>query len=257
MILETAVPLIVCGRQRAGTRYIADILQLFEEVNLQGEIPSSVLNSMMKFMDNTEQAYEKLGQRDERWHGYYNNWKSKKKELMFSLWYGVSCSKAKKSPKICKYFGYKRPSEEFYYDFYEKHLGKDEVNYVYCIRNFKENYLSVKSRWPKKEISQISDDYVASINQYIKMKEKSPNKIVLFNLDDRIKYGFEYVEQSILNPLGLVPDDMLRQKLAGMGARNQTVEVAKVPRRRELTPSEARYIGKRPELANLFEKLCV
>lgn len=256
MSLETAVPLILCGRQRAGTRYLADLLNAFDEVTLQGEVPASVLSTMVQFLDDAEAAYEKVGRRDERWKRYYEYWNKSKKMMIFSIWSSITMGLSKIPSKNCKYFGYKRPSEEFYFEFYEKHLGSNKVLYIFCIRNFKDNYLSVVSRWPNRKIENVSDDYIRSINQYLKIKSSNPEQVLLFNLDDRIRIGFEYVERNILHPLGLLPDEALRRKLAGMGARNQTEEIARMPRRRELTAREARYIRQRPELETSFNALC-
>lgn len=257
MFPESATPLIIFGRQRAGTRFVTDMLNSFEEVTLQGEIPNPVMKSIAKFIADTESYYRQIAaDGDARRNRQYKAWVGKKPDLIFAMWANASQSRRIVPGAGCRYYGYKRPNNEFYFDFYEEHLATRKPRYVYCVRNFKDNYLSISSRWPDRTIEDVAGDYLASIAQYLEIKKKAPDRVLLFNLDDHIKLGFDYVESNIISNLGLILEDRTRAYLSGMGARNETEEAARKPRRLELNEEEAAYILSRPELDIEFRKLC-
>lgn len=254
---ETATPLIVFGRQRAGTRFITDMLNSFEEVALQGEIPTPVMQSIEKFIIEADSYYRQAAaQGGIRRKRRYELWVRKKPDLIFAMWANASQSRRIAPGADCRYYGYKRPNNEFYFDFYEEHLTGLNARYVYCVRNFKDNYLSIKSRWPARAIEDVAGNYLASIAQYHSIKAKASERVFLFNLDDHIRLGFGYVENNIIAPLGLQLDDRMRAELSTMGARNQTEKVTKKARRLELNEEETAYILSRPELDIEFRKLC-
>lgn len=254
---ETATPLIVFGRQRAGTRFITDMLNSFDEVALQGEIPAPVMRSIEKFIVEADRYYRQAAaQGGIRRKRGYELWIRKKPDLIFAMWANASQSLRIAPGADCRYYGYKRPNNEFYFDFYEEHLADRKPRYVYCVRNFEDNYLSISSRWPDRTIEDVADDYLASIAQYHSIKAKASERVFLFNLDEHIRLGFGYVENNIIAPLGLQLDDRMRAELSTMGARNQTEKVTKKARRLELNEEETAYILSRPELDIEFRKLC-
>lgn len=250
-------PLIVVGRQRAGTRFLTNLLNSFDEVVLQGELPNGVMESVVRFIREIEAYYAKAAdQRGSQHKQYYKRWRSKKESLLFSIWENASQARAKKATPESKYFGYKRPNNERYFDFYEEAFAFRPPTYVYCIRNFVDNFLSVVSRWPERRIEDVAGDYMASVTQYHKMKGAAPDRVLLFNLDDHVKYGLNYIEKNVIRPLGLKVADDHRKKLKRMRGSNRTEEDLKIPRRKELTTSEQRFLGKHPELEIAFRKLC-
>lgn len=255
MSTELATPLIVCGRQRAGTRFVANLLSSFETVTLQGELPNPVMRALQRFVTDVDGYYRKQAEGGRRERAY-KAWLRKKEELVFALWSGVSQAGAIEPAPRCRYFGYKRPNNEFYFDFYETTFSTRSPMYVYCVRNFADNYLSIVSRWPDREIAQVADDFLASVRQYHAMKVAAPDRVLLFNLDDHIRLGFDYVERNVLRPLGLEPDTEQRGELAARGAANTTEGHLKRVRRRELTDEERIYIQENPELETEFAALC-
>ena len=256
--IDEITPLIVCGRQRAGTRFITEILSSFEEVTLQGEIPNPITQEMKNFIEHCDRVYDKQvadgdSPRRERQR---KAWRDKKKRLIFDLWAGLTQSRRVEASSNCRYFGYKRPNNEIYFSFYEELFSDPMPNYVYCIRNFEDNYLSIVSRWPERRINAVADDYMASIVQYRKMLSSAPGRVHIFDLDAHIREGAPYVYRAVLEPLKLVPfNDDHRQKIEALGPVNTTEGTEKMPRRRVLTENEIAFIASRPDIAAAHAKI--
>lgn len=254
--LERLTPLIVCGRQRAGTRFVANLLNSFEAVTLQGEIPNPVMTAMERFLKEVDVYYEQRGESGRRRFEKQNlTWLRKKGPLVLSLWASVGQDSFVEPGPECRYFGYKRPNNEYYFDFYETCFNKCRPVYVYCIRNFVDNYLSIVSRWPDRSIDQVATEYLGSVRQYTRMKTAAPDRVLLMNLDDHIRMGFDYVERNVLTPLGLPVDQERRAALAEQGPVNRTEHENNRPRRRELTEAELDFLQSRPELKQEFAAL--
>lgn len=256
--LKKASPLIVFGRPRAGTRFITNVLNGFPEVTLQGEIPDPVMDAMEAFIERVEQYYrERSENKGEVAERQFRLWRDKKAALMYGFWAGVSQAGRAQPGKNCKYFGYKRPEHEKYFGFYERHFDQTKACYVFCVRNFVDNYLSIKSRWPVRKIAQVAEQYLASVDRYWEAFESARGRVLLFNLDDHIQHGFEYTETAIIEPLGLEPSEQLRNKLTGMAATNTTQGDHGRARRTSLNAREQAFVDSRPELTDRFRELCV
>jgi hypothetical protein len=249
-------PLIIVGRQRAGTRFLTNLLNSFDEVSIQGEIPTHVMNLVVRFVRETDTYYAMAAERGIRHARAYNIWLKKKEELLFSIWeFASQVRSVPTSPKTC-YFGYKRPNNERYFDFYEEAFAFRPPVYVYCVRNFPDNFLSVVSRWPERRIKDIAKEYMDSIAQYHRMKGAASDRVLLFNLDNHVKYGIDHVETSVIHPLGLKLTVAHREKLERMKARNRTEGDLKIHRRTELTAKEQKFLDRHPELDIAFRRLC-
>ena len=245
------------GRTRGGTRFITNLLNSFPAVTLQGEIPDPVMDALGEFIDRVEHYYrDRADRRGEAGLKQFALWNDKKKALIFSFWAGTSQASRAQPGANCTYFGYKRPEHEKYFEFYEHHFPEGEARYVFCVRNFVDNYLSIKSRWPARKIEAVAEHYIESIRQYQKAVEVAADRIVLFNLDDHIKYGLDYTQSSVLKPLGLQPAQTHRDKLMAKGPTNTTEGDHGRKRRTELNPRERAFVASRPELDDLFQALC-
>lgn len=256
MYPENATPLIVFGRQRAGTRFVADVLNTFREVTIQGELPNPVMRALEKFVDDTERSYLSLAKDgSDRRAREYRNWVRKKPALIYAMWANASQSRRVVPDRKCRYFGYKRPNNEFYFDFYERHFSERKPRYVYCVRNFVDNYLSIVSRWPDRSIEQVAEDYLSSLEQYNKIKLAAPDRVMLFNLDDHIRHGVPYIERNVLGKLEIPIDDEVRARLATLGAVNETDKLSGVVRRRHLSSDEQKFIDANANLGSTFMKL--
>lgn len=250
-------PLIIFGRQRAGTRFLTEVLNSFDEVAIQGELPNPVMRSAKRLIQDIDRFYAEMAKTgDQKGRREYEGWLKKKEDLVFSIWEHAGQSRRVKYHANTKYFGYKRPNNESYFTFYERSFRHRRPTYVYCTRNFVDNYLSIVSRWPERNIELISAEYIKSTVQYQKMAARTPRRVLLFNLDDHVMRGFAYVEQNIIAPLGLKLTKDHRQELEQKSAINRTEEDLNIPRRRELTKAEQDFIRAHPELDSEFRKLC-
>jgi hypothetical protein len=255
--LKKARPLVVFGRPRAGTRFITNILNSFPEVTMQGEIPDPVMDAVADFIERVDDYYRaRASKKRDAGARQFELWRDKKEALIYSFWAGTSQASRAQPGSNCRYFGYKRPEHEQYFSFYETHFGADRARYVFCVRNFVDNYLSIKSRWPTRKIEDVADRYVDSIHRYNDAVAAAPGRVLLFNLDDHVRYGFEYTRSAVLDPLGLKPSSKHYERLAQQGPTNTTEGDHGRKRRTELTPRERQVIEARPELRELFRALC-
>lgn len=256
MYPKNCKPLIIVGRQRAGTRYLTNLLNSFDAVTIQGEVPNPVMEKVVHFIRDIDSYYAAAADRSARHRRYYRIWRRKKEQLLFSIWEFTSQPRSVRSSANTRYFGYKRPNNEMYFDFYEEAFALRPPVYVYCIRNFVDNFLSVVSRWPERTIEEIAGEYLDSVTQYQKMKEAAPDRVLLFNLDNHVKIGIDHVETNVIRPLGLKMTNDHRRKIKRMKGGNRTEEDLKLPRRRELTRSEQKFVDRHPELDLVYRELC-
>ena len=211
------------------------------------------MKDVQALVDGTERYYARRAEGgDEQHRREYRLWGKKKEKLIFSMWAYSGQSKAVIPKSRCAYFGYKRPNNEFYFEFYEEHLKRRPPVYIYCIRNFVDNYLSIASRWPERKIAEVAKDYMQSIEQYHLMKKAAPDRVFPFVLDRHIEEGVSYLETHILQPLGLANQGEVLSRIASKGAVN-TAEGKVGHRRRDLTRREQRFLNKRPDIANAFQ----
>ena len=258
MYPRKATPLIIVGRQRAGTRFLTDILNSFTGVAIQGELPNPVMRAVEQMIRSVDAFYSELAETGAARHRVQREgWLKKREYLIFSIWENAGQGTRVKFNSKTRYIGYKRPNNESYFDFYEASFRFRPPFYIYCTRNFVDNYLSIISRWPERTIEQVASDYLESTAQYHRMSARAPERALLFNLDDYIKHGLQYIENFITAPLGLHLGNEHRQRLKKVKARNRTAEDLKLPRRKVLTTEEQQFIHAHPELEREFEKLCL
>ena len=104
---DKVTPLIIAGRPRAGTRYLTDVLNRFEDVAIQSEIPNPVMAAIHRFFRDTDNYYRGAGdseERGERGPGELAAWQSKKTSLMFALWIGGAQAKPKRARQAAALF---------------------------------------------------------------------------------------------------------------------------------------------------------
>lgn len=258
MYPRKATPLIIVGRQRAGTRFLTDVLNSFAGVAIQGELPLPVMHAVEQMIRSIDAFYSEMAETGIKRHRVQlDGWVRKREYLIFSIWENAGQGTRVKFNSKSRYIGYKRPNNESYFDFYEAAFRFRPPFYIYCTRNFVDNYLSIISRWPERTIEQVASDYLESTAQYHRMTAEAPGRALLFNLDDYIQHGLQYIEDLIMAPLGLHLENEHRQRLKTVKPRNRTAEDLKLPRRTGLTIDERQFIDAHPELETEFEKLCL
>lgn len=256
MYPRKATPLIIVGRQRAGTRFLTDTLNSFAGVAIQGELPNPVMHAVEQMIRSVDAFYSRMAETGAARHQIQlEGWLKKREYLIFSIWENAGQGTRVRFNSKARFIGYKRPNNESYFDFYEASFRFRPPFYVYCTRNFVDNYLSIISRWPERTIEKVAVDYLESTAHYHRMTARAPERTLLFNLDDYIEHGLQYIEDCIIAPLGLHLGKEHRERLKKVKARNRTAEDLKLPRRKSLTTEEQRFVNMHPELDREFEKL--
>ena len=248
-----ARPLLVVGRQRAGTRFVADGLSSFVGVTIQGELTDIGRDRMVDLVDGVANYYSKRAasgdpELDKR-RGF---WEEKKRDLIYHCWYALSKDQGRLPDDDCRFYGYKRPGDEHLFDFYERHLGDQAPIYIYCCRNFRDNYLSIIARWPGRSIRRVAGFYLQSLRQFRYMKEQAPERVIGFVLDDLQAQGVEYFQKRVLDRLGIKPNRQIMRRLARKEAPNSAVRHG-VEKRVDLSRLEYFYLAFKPDLNEHFE----
>lgn len=195
---DTTTPIIVVGPPRSGTRFITNVLNAIPGVTIHGEIPEPIINNVLRVVNKCDQMYV-----NNQFRNSAQNWDLAKREFMFASWATLNKNKPRKSDKDSIYFGYKTPFHEKYFDFYNNYFYPNQPEYICCIRSFPGHLLSVQARWPKRITPYIAFRYIMSLRQIRSMKEKKPDQVLLFFLDDYKKIGNRYLSEKIFKPLGL------------------------------------------------------
>ena len=243
-----AVPLIVAGPPRSGTRFITSVLNKVPGVTINGEIPDSIINSVIRVTKKCDRIYR--SNHDESWA---QNWDLTKRDYMFAVWATLNKSRILKADTECVFFGYKTPFHEKYFDFYNAFFHPAQPQYICCVRSFPEHLLSVQARWPKRIMPYIAFRYIMSLRQLRHMKEKRPGQVLFFFLDDFKKMGNRYLSEKIFKPLGL-EDITSAIRKADQGPVN-TLEQLGCQRKNRLSQNQELLLRIYPRPLNEFENL--
>lgn len=232
---QQAIPLMVVGPPRSGTRFVTNVLNSLPGVSIQGEIPDSVMKTIKKLVQECDSFFAE--NKEKNW---LKNWDSTKCDFMFAAWANLTKSKRRPSQTNCLYYGYKTPRHEFYFDFYNSFFHPIRPRYICCVRSFVDHCLSVQARWPKKSLFRVSKEYIQSLRQIRYMKKQRPNEVILFILDDYKKAGAQYLTEHLFIPLGLDDVDQAIRK-AGQGAVNTAKQLG-VKKKKKLSPSQQLFL---------------
>lgn len=195
---EEVTPLIVVGPPRSGTRFIANVLNQVPGITIHGEIPDYILQGLFRVIKRCDRIYPKNADKS---RGL--NWDASKRDFMFASWANLTKGKKIKVESQTRFFGYKTPFHERYFDFYNNFFYPVHPVYICCIRSFPEHLLSVQARWPKRVIAYVALRYVMSLRQLRYMKEKSSEHVLFFFLDEYKQTGSKYLKKKIFDPLEL------------------------------------------------------
>lgn len=242
------VPLIVAGPPRSGTRFVTNVLNKVPGVTINGEIPDPIMNSVVRLVKKCDRMYR--SNQDESWA---LNWDLTKRDYMFAVWATLNKSRILKADPECVFFGYKTPFHEKYFDFYNAFFHPVQPRYVCCVRSFPDHLLSVQARWPGRVLPYVAFRYVMSLRRLRSMKEKKPDQVLLFFLDDYKKIGNRYLSEKIFKPLGLEDVTSAIQK-AEQGPVN-TSEQLGCQRKFRLSKNQEQLLRIYPRPLNEFNTL--
>lgn len=178
---EFPEPLIVMGMGRSGTRNLADILNISEEVCLHGEIPLPSINHFFKSMREIEKSHSRNETR-------YANWNYNKLSMIAEYFSSASIGKRENiDHSRLRYFGHKTPKSERHFSLYEEYFSSLEVGckYIYCMRDPISVYRSFRTV-PWSNISNVDtfiENYLRSYDQYEHALKQAGDRVFLFNLN--------------------------------------------------------------------------
>jgi hypothetical protein len=226
-----------------------NILNQVPGVVLQGEIPGQIMDRVIKVARSCERTYVDASNTTAQ---KATNWHAKKRQYMFWAWATVSKSSLKAFAGS-RYYGYKSPYHEKYFQFYNEFFGTQRPKYVCCIRSFRQHLLSVQARWPRRSIAYIAMRYTMSLRQVWRMKQARPADVICFFLDDYIARGAEYLIEELFMPLELDEFDGALKK-AAQGPANSSSQLG-VSRKDALTPAQEFFLRVYPAPLTSFERL--
>ncbi|MAB09567.1 sulfotransferase [Hyphomonas sp.] len=244
-----AIPLIVCGMGRSGTRTVADILSAHERIQLYGEIPPQMIDAFMTFLDKVDLGYFKNPQ-------FTEDWKARKLNYLYESFNALSKTYAKKTKDSLLVCGYKSPRHEMHFKKLEKHFNNADASahYIYCTRSAETCWASYKSMpWNSFTLETFLEDYKQSLREYHVMKEAASERVHVFSLDayTRAPDRYEYFKTRFLVPLGIEENERVRATIESNLNRNATVNVTK-QNRKALLSEEVEAIQKDPDLPALL-----
>lgn len=241
-------PLSVVGLPRAGTRFVADALNLSDEVCLQGEVLDSTVQGLRVMFDGAEHYFSSRGKLD--------LWRRRKQHLTVAAWANASKSVPRPLPEHCRFYGFKAPQHERYFDFYEDVFAANPPLWVFCLRNFRDQFRSLMSmKWRtgnKATIEFIGAEYVKALDALDAMTAAAPERVFTFVLDDHIADQPGYLS-ALLEQVGVAADAELLDRMTGLGRRNSAESKGLAVH--EPTDAEEEWIAARPDIARRFDAL--
>ena len=187
---RTLRPIVVCGAQRCGTRFVTDALNAFPEVSLLGEVEPAAFRCAMEFMASVD-AVRAEGKIRPKWHQSYL-----RNRAFMTMTFWLSTQK-RPIPEIgpeTTYFGYKNPQHERYWRRYEAIFAYTPPIYVHCFRSFPSYWISVKTRWPERSIVDAAKVWQSSAKTFDEMHAVLGDRALSFILDDLVAHGQSYLD---------------------------------------------------------------
>ncbi|MGH6899511.1 MAG: sulfotransferase [Geminicoccaceae bacterium] len=253
--LQDARPLMVVGRPRCGTRFVASALSRHPAILLMGEIPSPAMDNAIRFLSETRDVFAS----EPRWSG----WENSRRDLLYAIWASILKGTPRASRGTISWFGHKTPRHDQYWTFYRDFFGDTSPKYVFCMRNFVDHYLSMNSLKEHRttdrvdrarNIQLIAREYRAAVSRYADMKAALGESVSLFILDDLREGGIDYVRATVFEGLGIEVDNPTLSRI-DVSRRANSTEGAGAARRTELTADEHAFLDKNQDLLDALDAL--
>jgi hypothetical protein len=253
--LQRARPLMVVGRPRCGTRFVANALNRHPAILLLGEIPSLAMDNAVRFLSDTSDLFAS----EPRWFG----WERSRQHLLYAIWTSILKGTPRRIRGPVTWLGHKTPDHDRYWEFYRNFFGEICPKYVFCMRNFSDHYLSLismKSHWSmdsapgRRKIDRIAREYRASVARYADMKAALGDDVSLFILDDLHEGGIDYVRETVFERLGIEVDNPTLSRI-DVSRRANSTEGAGAVRRTELSADERVFLEQNQDLLDALDAL--
>jgi len=246
MLPYMSTPLIICGMPRSGTRMISNTLNIHPEVCIQSEIHQAVVFEFLAFVRFSTAFYAEMQSPDKSkkrtlisriekkflksgpFKGWYyarsqppaisEKWQNKRRALIQSLWmYAGRDKEVVPQGDVVRYMGYKTPNHEIFFEDYEELLADKPPYYIFCTRNIGDCWRSVKNLgwYSSNNISAFKERYIKAHKQLSIMLQKTPERIIVFDLDTYKKKEdkLSYFDQLIFQRLSLAPTQEIENKI--------------------------------------------
>jgi Sulfotransferase family len=251
--LRDARPLMVVGRPRCGTRFVASALSRHPAVLLLGEIPAPAMDNAIRFLSETAGVFAS----EPRWSG----WENSRRDLLYAMWASMLKGMPRESRGTIRWFGHKTPRHDEYWEFYRDFFGDAGPKYVFCMRNFVDHYLSLNSLKEHRSanpvdrarnIHLVAREYRASVARYADMKAALGDDVSLFVLDDLREGGIDYVRETVFERLGIEVDNPTLSRI-DVSQRANSTEGAGAARRTELSADERSFLERNGDLLDALD----
>jgi hypothetical protein len=253
--LQRARPLMVVGRPRCGTRFVANALNRHPAILLLGEIPSPAMDNAIRFLSDTGDLFGS----EPRWSG----WERSRRDLLYAIWASMLKGTPRRRRGIVTWFGHKTPQHDQYWEFYRDFFGDIAPKYVFCMRNFVDHYLSLVSMEDhrssdgiegRRRIRRTAEEYRGSVARHAAMKAALGGNVSLFVLDDLRQGGIAYVRETLFERLEIEVDARTLARIDVLRRDNST-EGAGASRRTELNDDERAFLEQNQDLLNALDAL--
>ena len=243
--LREARPLMVVGAPRCGTRFVANALNRHPAIVLHGEIPDPAMVRAVRFLTQTDKYFESIPE-------WATTWRRSHRDLLYCIWSSILKRKQLGTRDKIEWFGHKTPGHDQYWKFYRDFLGDLRPKYVFCMRNFTDHYLSIKSLNPKHTIFRSAKRYRATVNRYAEMKAELGDNVSLFILDDLRDGGIDYVRTTLFERLDIEVDDLTLAR-TDVSVKANSTEGHGRSRRQELSADEIAFLEKNQDVLEGLE----
>ena len=253
--LQHARPLMVVGRPRCGTRFVANALNRHPAILLLGEIPSPAMDNAIRFLSDTGDLFAS----EPRWSG----WERSRRDLLYAIWASMLKGQPRRRRGIVTWFGHKTPQHDQYWEFYRAFFGDIGPQYIFCMRNFVDHYLSLVSMEDHgsldrveggRRIRRTAEEYRAAVSRYADMKAALGENVSLFILDDLREGGIDYVRETMFELLAIEVDNSTLSRI-DVSRRANSTEGTGAARRTELTADERAFLEKNQDLLDALDAL--
>ena len=212
--LRDAVPLIVTGVARSGTRMVSDVLSFSDHILLEKEMHLRSFEAILKMFEDVDHNFEHYSiLKNQTLDGGYKHAKSTLfKATLNTVSKGPPASLNKllnNHEGVIKYYGIKTPGFERYFSSFEKLFAPQSPLYIYCIRNVESVWRSWLAREFLTDVNVFLSRYKRSLRQVLKIKKTCPERLAIFNLDEFISKDEnskgDYFTDVVFNQLGIEP----------------------------------------------------
>lgn len=196
-----ASPVVICGLARAGTRYIANVLNTYNDVAVVGEVPTKAMRLSLESKIEIMDYYRRMG-REDNWGKQFIDSMSTQ---IFTDWFLLSKHNSAKlvskvnSESSLSHFCLKTPYHEQLHSAYSELLGGHGVKYIFCFRDFESHFVSMKAMNPRNNLKWVYEKFMSTARIYLSLKASSPDCVSLITVEDLKSGDYDILNERIFD----------------------------------------------------------